>query len=187
MPLMELVRPEAQHLPSYEDALRRGWSPNAERATSGAEELRRILADPATFLAQQIDPEGRGPPVVQPDGTMVPRLPSYRLWMWDGEFCGAISLRWQPGTNELPPYCLGHIGYSVVPWKQRNGYATRALALILPLAREQRLSFVEITTDAANVTSQRVILRNGGELVEHFFKPASYGGAPGLRFRIRLS
>ena len=29
----------------------------------------------------------------------MPRLPSYRLWMWDGEFAGSISLRWQPGTR----------------------------------------------------------------------------------------
>jgi predicted acetyltransferase len=41
--------------------------------------------------------------------------------MWDGEFCGSIGLRWLPGTEELPPHCLGHIGYAVVPWKRRLG------------------------------------------------------------------
>src|SRR5262249_32482831 len=71
-PLMDLVRPETQHLASYVDALRRGWSPNNERAGAGAEELERVLAGPETFLAQQIDPEGRGPPVKQPDGSVVP-------------------------------------------------------------------------------------------------------------------
>jgi len=35
--------------------------------------------------------------------------------MWDGEFCGQIAFRWQPGTEALPPHCLGHVGYSVVP------------------------------------------------------------------------
>ena len=59
--------------------------------------------------------------------------------MWDGEFCGSIGFRWQPGTSALPPYCLGHIGYSVVPWKQRRGYATKALALLLPDARKEGL------------------------------------------------
>ena len=45
--------------------------------------------------------------------------------MWDGEFCGSIGFRWQPGTTDLPRHVLGHIGYSVVPWKRRLGYATR--------------------------------------------------------------
>ncbi len=42
-----------------------------------------------------------------------------------------IGLRWQRGSEALPPYCLGHIGYAVVPWKQGRGYATRALREVL--------------------------------------------------------
>ena len=183
---MDLVRPAEEHLAGYVDALRRSWSADTQRAAAAAEELTRIEADPAAFLSEQIDPDGHGPPVILPDGSAVPRLPSYRLWMWDGEFCGSISLRWQPGTTALPPHCLGHIGYSVVPWKRKRGYATRALGLILPLAREQRLPFVELTTDLDNLASQQVILNNGGELFEQFDKPVVHGGSPALRFRIKL-
>jgi predicted acetyltransferase len=184
---MDLVVPADEYLASYTAALRRGWSADMLRSAAGAEELARIETDPAAFLGEQIDPEGRGQPITLPDGSVVPRLPSYRLWMWDGEFCGSISLRWEPGTTALPPHCLGHIGYSVVPWKRQRGYATRALGLILPLARQQGLPFVEVTTDVENVPSQRVILENGGELVERFQKDALHGGALGLRFRIPLS
>ena len=106
--------------------------------------------------------------------------------MWDGEFCGSIGFRWQTGTPELPLYCLGHIGYSVVPWKRGQGCATRGLALLLPLAREEGLAYVDLTTDAANVASRRVIEANGGVLVERFNKPATHGGAESLRFRISL-
>jgi predicted acetyltransferase len=115
---------------------------------------------------------------------MARRLPGYHQWMWDGEFCGSIGFRWQPGTTELPPTCLGHIGYGVVPWKQRRGYATRALGLFLSEVKREGLPFVEITTDATNVASRRVIETNGGRLVERFNKPAVYGGAASLRFRI---
>lgn len=184
--MMGLVQPAPEHLASYLEALRRGWSPDNQRPEAAAEEIERIEADPLRFIAEQTDPEGRGPPVTLPDGTSVPRLPSYERWMWDGEFAGMISFRWQPGTTALPPHCLGHIGYSVVPWKQRHGYATRALGLILPLARELNMPFVEVTTDPVNVASQRVILANGGELFEHFTKPASSGSKPGLRYRIYL-
>jgi predicted acetyltransferase len=90
-----------------------------------------------------------------------------------------------PGTNDLPRHVLGHIGFSVVPWKRRRGYATRALALLLPDARKEGLAFVELTTDISNVASQRVILANGGQLIEHFTKPAAYGGE-GFRYRIDL-
>ncbi len=183
---MELVRPTEEHLASYVDALRRGWSPNTARAEAGLEELAEIERDPLAFVAEQTDPEGRASPITLPDGTSVPRLPSYRRWMWDGEFAGSVSLRWEPGTTALPPHCLGHIGYGVVPWKRRLGYATAALRDILPLARETGLPFVEITTDVTNDASQRVILANGGVLVEEFTKPAAYGAVPALRYHIRL-
>ena len=107
--------------------------------------------------------------------------------MWDGEFCGQIGLRWQPGTSTLPPYVLGHCGYAVVPWKQRRGYATDALRLMLVEARTTGLPFVDITTDTDNVASQKVITANGGSLVREFDKGASYGGGAGLLYRVDLA
>ena len=184
---MQLVRPAPEHLPSYVDALERGWSPDTMRPEAGRDELELIRDDPARFLSQQVDRDAKGPPVKLPDGSTVPRLPGYRRWMWDGEFCGVIGFRWQRGTTDLPPHCLGHIGFSVVPWKRRRGYATRALALLLPETHAEGLPFVELTTDVANVASQRVILANGGQLVERFQKPAQFGSAPGLRFRIHVT
>ena len=138
----------------------------------------------APLLAVSIPYEG--PAIVLPDNSTVARLPGYKLWMWDGEFCGVIGLRWQRGTMELPPYCLGHIGYAVVPWKRRRGYATHALRLMLPHARAEGLPYVDVTTDATNIASQRVIAANGGTLMERFHKPATHGGAESLRFRILL-
>ena len=183
---MELVWPAAQYLPEYVRALEQNWSPDNLRPQAGSDELARIAQDPARFLSEQVDREAKGPPIVLPDGSTFPRLPGYTQWMWDGEFCGSIGFRWQPGTTELPPYCLGHIGYSVVPWKRQRGYATRALQLLLPLARAEGLAYVELTTDADNIASQRVIEANGGEVIERFHKLAAYGGAESLRFRILL-
>jgi len=184
---VELLRPTTGHLAGYADALRRGWSPDNLRPAAAQETLDRVLADPDGFLRLTEDPQGLGPPVVLPDGTHVPRLPGIVRWMWDDEgFAGSINLRWPRDLGPLPPHVLGHVGYAVVPWKRRRGYATRALALLLPLARAQGLSCVEITTDATNRASQRVITANGGVLVARFDKPAAYGGAASLRFRIDL-
>ena len=184
---MQLVWPAGEYLSSYVSALERGWSAdNVRGAAAAREELEKIAHDPARFFAELVDREASGPPITLPDGSTVPRLPGYHRWLWDGEFCGSIGLRWQPGTSALPPYCLGHIGYGVVPWKRGRGYATLALRAILPEARAEGLSYVEITTDPANVASQKVIQANGGVLVEQFTKPGQYGGAEGLRFRIVL-
>src|SRR5215468_7522048 len=102
--------------------------------------------------------------------------PASSRWMWDGEFCGSIGLRWQPGTEVLPPHCLGHIGYAVVPWKQGRGYATDALHEVLREAKAEGLRYVDITTAPENLASQRVIQRHGGVLVEEFVTPLALGG-----------
>ena len=184
---MQIVRPAEPYLPSYIAALERGWSSDPVRgAVAAREELQEIAADQQRFLSLMEDREAKGAPVKLPDGSIVPRLPGYTRWLWDGEFCGEINFRWQPGTTQLPPTCLGHIGYGVVPWKRNRGYAKRALNQFLQEVRSEGLPFIEITTDKTNVGSQRAIEANGGVLVEEFIKPLQHGGKPGLRFRIHF-
>ena len=182
---LRLIRPDRAALPAYVDALQRGWSPdNLRGAVAAEEELAAIAADADVFLARLYDPEGAGPPFKALDGTPVPRLPGVRLWIWDGDFCGSIGFRWPREGGPRPEH--GHIGYAVVPWKRRLGYATRALALVLPMARAQGLAFVELTTETANLPSQQVITANGGRIVERFSKPDAHGGGETLRWRIDL-
>lgn len=183
---MTLVWPSLRFLPGYVAALEQGWSADTSRPAAAQEELVKVAENAEAFLAELVLRQPRGETVTLPDGSKVPRLPGYRRWLWDGEFCGLIGLRWQPGTHELPPHCLGHVGYAVVPWKRRLGYATSALRQLLPAVRAEGLSYVEITTDPENIASQRVIEANGGVLCERFTKPAQFGSTPGLRYRIVL-
>ena len=178
---LRLVEPSIEYLPGYTAALERGWSPNNVRDVSG-EHLAAIRVDGVAFIASLLSQTGT---VTLPDGTQIPKLPSRVRWMWDGAFAGQIGLRWQPGTDALPSHVLGHLGYAVVPWKRRRGYATEALRMMLDEARAVGLGSVEITADKGNAASARVIEANGGRFVEEFVQP-HYGTDVRLRFRIDL-
>ena len=193
-----LLRPTPALLPGFRAALARGWSADTVRgAAAAAETLARLDTDLAGFFQATDDPHALGPPVTLPDGTQRARIPGLQRWIWDGTeadegeasaagFAGQIGLRWAAAGAPLPPHVLGHVGYAVVPWKRQRGHATRALALLLVLAREQGLASLDITTDPDNTASQRVITGNGGVLIGGFDKGAAYGHKPGLRYRVSL-
>lgn len=159
---MELVVPSSGYLRAYRAALEAGWSPDNTRPEAAADQLRAISKDSAAFIASLDDPEARGADIQLADGTFVKRLPGFRRWIWDDGFCGSISLRWQTGTNALPPTCLGHIGYAVVPWRRGEGLATAALGAILPEARRVGLTAADLTADPDNAASVRVIEKTAG-------------------------
>lgn len=154
-----LLPPSRDLLPGYREALRRGWSPNNLRDVS-AEDLAASAADPDGFLAI-LRGEATGT-ILLPDGRAVPRLPGVTRWMWDGDFCGSINLRHVPGRQDLPAHVSGHVGYAVVPWKRGRGYATRALGLMLPIAAERGLAWLDATVDPENHASRRVLVAHGG-------------------------
>jgi len=176
---LRLLPPSLEGLPGYAAALAAGWSPDTSGDVS-ARQLAEIRCDPAAFLAELTRQDGM---FTQASGRQVPRLPGFVFWLDDGDFCGAINLRYVAGSDAVPDYVSGHIGYAVVPWKRRRGYATRALGLILPVASGVGLQRLEITCDYDNAPSRRVIEKNGGILTAT--RPQPEGKAK-LVFRIDL-
>jgi len=184
---MRLLKPSITYIPAYVAALQRGWSPDNLRPEAAQEQIKSIEKDAASFVSSLDDPTAKAGPVTLPDGSKASRLPSIRRWIWDGEFCGHIGLRWKPGTEELPPTCSGHIGYAVVPWRRGEGLASAALVAILPAAKAVGLKFVEITTSPDNPASVRVIEKAGGKLVRTYTADKALGGHETLEFKVLLA
>jgi predicted acetyltransferase len=86
-------------------------------------------------------------------------------WGLDGAtIVGCIRLRHQltPALEQIG----GHIGYEVRPSRRRQGYGTQLLALTLERARQHQLTRVLITCDTDNISSARIIEKNGGQLLD---------------------
>jgi predicted acetyltransferase len=171
---LRLVPPSVEGLPGYSAALERGWSPDTTRDVSG-EQLALWRRSPDLLIDELTRQDGT---IRAASGELTPRLPNRVFWLDDGEFCGSINLRFVAGSDELPPHINGHVGYAVVPWKRRRGYAKHALALALPEARDVGLPRICITCYEDNEPSRRVIEANGGVLAH---------GAPAENGKIRLS
>ncbi len=191
---VDFVIPSLSVLDGYLDALRRGWSAdNVRGAEAARDEIEAIRRDPAAFVATKADDrtaagscgrrrhaagrlDGAAPAVLQSLALGRRVLRQHRI---------TLAAR---DPRPAAPHVLGHIGYSVVPWKRGRGYATKALMFMIDAARAEGLPHVELTTDPDNVPSQKVILANCGVLVERLCEPEQYGvNREGLRYRIALS
>jgi predicted acetyltransferase len=179
-PNFSLEVPSLACLPAYTQALARGWSPNNIRDVS-AEQLEAIRVDPPRFVASLLEQSGT---IRMPNGSEVPKLPSRMRWMWDGEFCGSIGLRWQPGTDALPEYVLG---ISASRWCRGSTIAAMPRTPCGSCCpRRGPLALSRADDGAGEYRLRLTIESNGGRLVSEFVNPL-YGPQPKLRYVIDLA
>lgn len=97
----------------------------------------------------------------------VHKVPTYYFRMLHsetGEELGGINLR-IASTPHIERYA-GHVGYGVHPQHRGHRYATRALRLLLPLAKKLQIDPLWITCDPENKASQRTAELAGARFVE---------------------
>ena len=81
-----------------------------------------------------------------------------------GEQVGRINLRLGSGPH-IERYA-GHVGYFVESAHRGNAYASRALRLLVSVARQLELDPIWITCDPENIPSRRACERAGAEFME---------------------
>ena len=77
---------------------------------------------------------------------------------------GAISIR--PKKNAQNIGLDGHCGFGIRPSERKKGYATKMLSMALPIIKEYGINPLVITCDKENIGSAKVILNNGGILMD---------------------
>jgi len=181
---MELLTPSVEISESFFEALEEGYVDKSRGTITTDKDITIIKNDFSAFVRTFDDLEASADLIALPNGEKVERLPSITRWIWDDGFVGAISLRWQKGTTDLPYYCLGHIGCEVVEWKRNQGFGYFALKSMCEIAKRMEMSFVELVTDFDNVKAQRLIVKCNGVLIELFVKPKHLGKTLSIRYRI---
>jgi len=179
---LRLVVPSATWGESYRNALEKGWSPSTLHDRSKAA-LAHLLEKPEEHYATMRG--GMPAPSAAGDGQQGPRASMLGRWMWDGDYCGWITLRYMANGEMLPPHILGNIGYSVVSWKQNRGYATQALLLMMQEARHLGLRQLRVVCVPENAASIRVLEKCGARYCEtRVF--AEYEPTPRALFELAL-
>jgi len=118
-------------------------------------------------------------------------VPAYTLKMQlaSGEYVGRIRLR--VGWNENVIRYAGHIGYVVEAAHRGRRYAERACRMIVPLAKQHKMTALWMTCQPDNASSRRTLERLGAEYVGVLDVPLEYplnAGAERKKmcFRLRL-
>jgi predicted acetyltransferase len=99
-------------------------------------------------------------------------VPTYFFRMIDtasGSEVGRINLR--AAVDRHTCFHAGHVGYEVHPDSRGHRYASRALLLLKPLARQLGIDHLSITCDPDNIASRRSCEIAGATLVGVFELP----------------
>lgn len=176
---MELVIPSEKYKDSYIEAVRE-FQASAEAGHRGERYTELSVQELEANFDTYVDRErshslGRN----LPEGY----VPETTYWLVDGdEFVGRVSIRHQ--LTEHLRKVGGHIGYDIRPTKRGQGYGSKLLELALPKAKELGIQRALLTCDESNVSSRKIIEKNGGILEERVNDPET--GVDKLRFWIAI-
>ena len=97
----------------------------------------------------------------------VHKVPAYHFSILHrGSAAEVGKIRLRIGSTAHIERYAGHVGYEVHAAHRGNGYAARALQLLVPFAKQQEIDPLWITCDPENIASRRTLEKVGAEFVE---------------------
>lgn len=114
------------------------------------EDFRWLLGEAAATRPLRVAPSLAPPEVL----AIVRQLPANWLIVAEGELVGIIGLKTDAGDEV-------EIGYGIASSRESRGFATGAVAALLPILQARDVRLVTAETSVDNLASQRVLERNG--------------------------
>ncbi len=151
--MVSLVIPDVRLESSYRDARK-------ELDAEGRHDVLAPLGEHQSFGELISTLEGQAVGLDLPDG-YVPQSTFWLVGPGDA-FIGQVEIRHR--LTDALRLRGGHIGYAIRPTMRGRGYGTTALSIVFPHCLELGLDRVLVTCDTTNEASQKIIVRNGGEL-----------------------
>lgn len=145
---LRLVRPSLEHKKQYEEMMDE-WEAFGGRLNPGA--LRRY-----SRVEQKNVTYEKWLEWVEEDRKTVQDL---FFLMKDNNILGAVSIRYKCADVD------GHSGFGIRPSERKKGYATKMLALALPVMRDYGINPVVISCAKDNLGSAKTIQNNGGKFI----------------------
>ncbi len=108
---------------------------------------------------------------------------TYFVGVVDGTIVGRLSLRHT--LNEFLARIGGHIGYGVIPYQRRQGYATEMFRQVIPHCRLLGIENALISCDEENIASRKVIESFGANFSDTVQCPDS--GTPIRKYWLKIS
>lgn len=126
-----------------------------------------LLADEVIELRLLRVLDSRNAAMRPPEAQFPCRVPEYRFAIHrrsDGLRVGRIHLR--VTNDQAIRSAVGHTGYAVDEPHRRNGYAVRAIRLIIGLARHYGVAPLWVLIEPENIASRRAAERAGFQLID---------------------
>ena len=90
-------------------------------------------------------------------------VPQTSYWMYDDEKPVGYG-RIRHTLNDTLTQTSGHIGYAIRKTERNKGYGNKLLSLLLEECKTLNIETVQIGANADNFASNKIIIKNGGEL-----------------------